>query len=83
MWKNGANTAMGIKTWGNSNSDVNSNVSIRLDSGCDPFPGSNSGKITYNINGLDKHVMNYHFHYHHHLKFFCFKRNRNRKSFFI
>jgi hypothetical protein len=57
MWKNGANTATDLKTWGNSNSDVNSNVLIRLDSGGDPFPGSNSGTITYNINGLDKHKM--------------------------
>ncbi len=26
-------------------------------SGGDPFPGSNSGKITYNINGSDRHIM--------------------------
>jgi hypothetical protein len=48
----------GFKTFGNANSNVNSDVIIRLDSGGDPFPGSNSGKITYNINGSDKHIMN-------------------------
>jgi hypothetical protein len=46
---NGANTAMDLKTFGNSNSGVNSDVLIRLDSGGDPNPGSNSGKIIYNI----------------------------------
>jgi hypothetical protein len=57
MWKNGANTAMDLRTWGNSNSGVNSNVLIRLDSGGDLYPGSNSGRITYNINSFDKHMM--------------------------
>ncbi len=57
MWKNGANTAMDLKTWGNSNSNVNSDVIIRLDSGGDPNPGSNSGKIKYNRNGSDRHIM--------------------------
>ena len=57
MWKNGANTAMDLKTFGNSNSGVNSDVVIRLDSGGNPTPGTNSGKITYNINGSDKHIM--------------------------
>ena len=57
MFKNGANTAMDLKTFGNSNSGVNSDVVIRLDSGGNPTPGTNSGKITYNINGLDKHIM--------------------------
>ncbi len=57
MWKNGANTAMDLKTFGNSNSNVNSDVLIRLDSGGDPYPGSNSGKIIYNINGSDRHIM--------------------------
>ncbi len=37
----GANTAMDLKTWGNSNSNVNSDAIIRLDSGDDPYPGSN------------------------------------------
>ncbi len=49
---------MDLKTWGNSNSQVNSNVLIRLDSGGDPSFGVNSGTIIYNINGLDKHIMN-------------------------
>ena len=44
MWKNGANTAMDLKTFGNSNSGVNSDVVIRLDSGGNPTPGTNSGK---------------------------------------
>ena len=57
MFKNGANTAMDLKTFGNSNSGVNSDVLIRIDSGGDPTPGTNSGKITYNINGSDKHIM--------------------------
>jgi hypothetical protein len=57
MFKNGANTAMDLKTFGNSNANVNSDVLIRLDSGGDPTPGTNSGKITYNINGLDRHIM--------------------------
>ena len=57
MFKNGANTAIDLKSFGNSNSGVNSDVLIRLDSGSDPTPGANSGKITYNINGLDKHIM--------------------------
>ena len=52
MLKNGANTAMDLKPFGNSNSNVNSDVLIRLDSGGDPTPGANSGKIIYNINGL-------------------------------
>jgi hypothetical protein len=38
MWKNGANTAMDIKTFGNANSNVNSDILIRLDSGGDPTP---------------------------------------------
>jgi hypothetical protein len=57
MFKNGANSAMDLKTFGNSNSNVNSDVLIRLDSGGDPTPGANSGKIIYNINGSDKHIM--------------------------
>ena len=57
MWKNGANTAMDIKTFGTANSGVNSNVLIRIDSGGDPTPGTNAGTITYNINGSDKHIM--------------------------
>ena len=35
MWKNGANNAIDITTWGNSNANVNSNVLIRIDSGGD------------------------------------------------
>jgi hypothetical protein len=46
MFKNGANTAMDLKTFGNANNNVNSDVLIRLDSGSDPTPGANSGKIT-------------------------------------
>ena len=57
MWKNGANTAMDIKTFGTANSGVNSNVLIRIDSGGDPTAGTNAGTITYNINGSDKHIM--------------------------
>jgi hypothetical protein len=49
MWKNGANTAMDIKTFGNSNSNVNGDVLIRIDSGGDSTPGANAGTITYNI----------------------------------
>ncbi len=45
MWKDGANTGMDLKTWGNSKSNVNSSVLIRLDSSGDNFPGSNSGII--------------------------------------
>jgi hypothetical protein len=57
MFKNGANYAIDLKTFGNSNSNVNSDVLIRLDSGGDPTPGANAGTITYNINGSDKHIM--------------------------
>ena len=57
MWKNGANTAMDLKTFGNSNSNVNSDVLIRLDSGGNPTPGTNTGTIIYNINGSDRHIM--------------------------
>jgi hypothetical protein len=57
MFKNGANSAIDLKTFGNSNSNVNSDVLIRLDSGGDPTPGANAGTITYNINGSDKHIM--------------------------
>ena len=35
MWNNGANNAIDITTWGNSNANVNSNVLIRIDSGGD------------------------------------------------
>ena len=45
---------MDIKTFGNANSNVNSNVLIWLDSGGDPTPGQNVGTITFNINGSDK-----------------------------
>jgi hypothetical protein len=31
---------------------------MRMDSGGDPTPGANSGTITYNINGSDKHIIN-------------------------
>ncbi len=43
MWKNAANTAaINLKAWGNSNSDVNSDVFIiRLDGGGDHSIGSN------------------------------------------
>ncbi len=47
---------MDLKTWGSSNSNINSEVIIRLDSGGDPYPGYNSGNITY-INGSDRHIM--------------------------
>ncbi len=47
MFKNGANTARDLKTFGNSNSKVKSDVIIRLDSGGDPTPGANVGKILY------------------------------------
>jgi hypothetical protein len=56
MFKNGANTAMDLKTFRNSNSNVNSDVLIKLDSGGDPTPGSNVCKITYSIDGLDRHT---------------------------
>ncbi len=46
-----------FKTLGNANSNVNSDVIVRLDSDGDSYPCSNSGKITYNINGFDKHMM--------------------------
>ena len=48
---------MDLRTSGNSKSNVNSDVSIRLDNGGDPTPGSNSGKITFTINGIDKNTM--------------------------
>ncbi len=48
---------MDLNTWGNSKSNVNSDVIIRLDSGSNPYPGSNSGKITYNTIGSDRHIM--------------------------
>ncbi len=32
-------------------------IIIRIDSGSDPNPSTNSGEITYNINGLDKHIL--------------------------
>ncbi len=48
---------MDLKTWGYSDSNVNSDVIIRLDSGGDPSIDSNAGKITYNINGPDRHIM--------------------------
>ncbi len=57
IFKNGANSAIDLKTFGNSNSGVNSDVLTRLDSGGDPTPGANAGTITYNINGSDKHIM--------------------------
>ncbi len=40
MWKNGANTAIDIKTFGNSNANVNSDVLIRIESRGDPTPGT-------------------------------------------
>jgi hypothetical protein len=48
---------MDIKTFGNSNSNVNSDVLIRIDSGGDPTPGANAGTITFNINGSDRHLI--------------------------
>jgi hypothetical protein len=45
MWKNGANTAIDIKTFGSSNSNVNSGVLIRIDCGGDPNPGINAGTV--------------------------------------
>ncbi len=51
---------MDLKTWDNSNSyvnHVNSDLIIRLDSGGYPYRCSNSGKITYNINGSDRYIM--------------------------
>ncbi len=47
IWKNEGNTVKDFKTWSNSNPNVMSDVIMRLDSGGDPYPGSNSGKITY------------------------------------
>jgi hypothetical protein len=57
MWKNESNSAIDIKTFGNSNSNVNSDVRIRIDCGGDPTPGTSVGTITYNINSSDKHIM--------------------------
>jgi hypothetical protein len=48
---------MDLKTLGNSNSNVNSDVIKRLQSSSDPTQRTNSGEIAYNINGLDKHIM--------------------------
>ncbi len=56
MWKTGANSAIDIKTFGNSNNNVNSDVLVRIDSDSDPAPGANAG-TTYNIKGSDKHIM--------------------------
>ncbi len=39
-WKKGANTAMDLKAWGNSNANVNSDVMIRLECGGDLYPGT-------------------------------------------
>ena len=49
---------MDIKTFGNSNSGVNSDVLIRIDSDGDPTAGANAGTIAFNINGSDKHIIN-------------------------
>ena len=57
MWKNNANTAIDIKTLGGSNSNVNSDVLIRIDSGGDPTAGVNTGTIIYNMNGTDRHII--------------------------
>jgi hypothetical protein len=57
MFKNGANTAMDSKTHGNSNSGVSSDILIRVDSGGNPTPRTNTGTITYNINESDRHIM--------------------------
>ncbi len=46
MFKNDANSAIDIKTFGNSNNNVNSDVLIRLDSGGDPTPSTNAGTIS-------------------------------------
>jgi hypothetical protein len=59
MFKNSANIAMDLKTFGNSNAYVNSDVLIGLDSGGNPTPGTNSGKIVYNINGLDNDIIRF------------------------
>ena len=58
MWKNGGNTALDLQTFGLANSNVNSSVLMRMDSGGDPTAGTNAGTITYNINGSDKHIIN-------------------------
>jgi hypothetical protein len=50
MFKISANTAKDLKSFGNSNSGVNSDVVIRLESGGNPAPGTNSGKIIDDIN---------------------------------
>ncbi len=57
MFKHGANAAMDLKTQDNSNSNINGDIIIRLDRDSDPNPSKISGKITYNINGLDTHIM--------------------------
>jgi hypothetical protein len=57
MWKNVGNTAIDIKTSGQANNNVNSDVLIRIDSGGDPTVGANQGTILFNINGSDRHLI--------------------------
>ena len=47
MWKNEVNNAVDIKTTGQANSGVNSDVLIRIDSGGDPTIGGNAGTILF------------------------------------
>ena len=53
MFKNGLNTAVKIYSWGGANSGVNSSTYILLDSGSDPTPGANIGKIYFSISSTN------------------------------
>jgi hypothetical protein len=52
-----SNTAMNLKTFCNSNSNVNHDIIITLDNASDPTPSTNSAKIVYTLNAFDKHIM--------------------------
>ncbi len=51
------NAAIDFMIFGTSNANNNNDESLRLDSGGDPTTGTNSGKIAYYVNGLDKCII--------------------------
>jgi hypothetical protein len=58
MWKNVGNTAIDIRTLGGANNAVNSDITIRIDSGGDPTTGANKGTILFSIDGANRHIIN-------------------------
>ena len=58
MWKNVGNTAIDIRTLGGANNAVNSDITIRIDSGGDPTIGANKGTILFSIDGANRHIIN-------------------------